>query len=179
MRSQALKKSPLQRFWSPAFLLTEEAHRRHGSFLESLDPRLSDLLTSRLQQARVVSSGICDGGVRFLGAHDGSAIDPVEVARVIAGHALLARSLIVPMQEPGFWVRATVIGAPRPVARPAFPLEHLRAVTGTEERPLETALAYLVRDGAIEIIRAPNGTRAALLLDGTLDENRFRPFLRA
>lgn len=159
-------------------MLSDETFVRHGNFIEVLEPRVSDLLTSRLYRSITVSRAIREGGVRVLGARDGGALDPVEVALTIVSHALIARSLIVSMRDPGFWVRSRVSGVPNPVARPAFPMVHLTSILGAGERPLETALSSLSGDRAIEVVRAPNGTRAVLLLDGALDEGRFLSFLR-
>lgn len=105
--------------------------------------------------------------------------DPLELFRLIASHAMMARSLLCSLRAPAYWVRRWSPDGSEKYARPALPETQLSDLLEVPTRQVAPALRPLLRDGALEIVRSPSGVRAVLMADGFVEEDRFRARLLA
>jgi len=109
----------------------------------------------------------------------GPIFDPIELFRLIASHAMIARSLICSLRTPAYWVRRGSPDGSERFVRPALPETQLSELLEAPTRQIGPALRPLLLDGAVEIVRSPSGVRAVLMADGFVEEDRFRARLRA
>lgn len=123
-----------------------------------------------------VSRAVRGGNVRQLSRSP--LADPLELVRLVASHAMAARSLLYPLQAPAYWVRRDGRAGDR-MFRPAFPETQLSELLRVPTRQVGPAIRPLLQDGAVELVRSPAGVRAILLLDGFVEESRLRARLRA
>jgi hypothetical protein len=137
----------------------------------------TDLSWWRLPNSARISRALRSGAVRSIGPS--RLADPIGLILLVGSHAMAARSLIYPLREPAFWVRRTAEGGFSRYHRPALPETQLSELLEVPTRQIGPALAPLLADGAIELVRSPRGVRAILLREDIVDEGRFRTRLRA
>jgi hypothetical protein len=139
--------------------------------------RAEEVYAWRMPHSSRLSRAVRAGTVRWIGS--GPLSDPLELFRVIASHAMMARSLLSPLRTPAYWVRRETSDGSERFFRPALPEVQLSELLEVPTRQIGPALRPLQRDGAVEIVRSPSGVRAILMTDGFVEEDRFRTRLRA
>lgn len=175
MRNQACEISGPGEALSDLFDLKGDgafAIERLGEF--DLDP--SEIRGWLMPNTARVSRAVRGGNVHQLSRSP--LADPLELIRLIASHAMAARSLLYPLRAPAYWVRRDGRAGGR-TFRPALPETQLSELLRVPTRQVGPAIRPLLQDGAVELVRSPSGVRAILLLDGFVEEGRLRARLRA
>lgn len=177
MRNQVCELSEAGPAWSCCFQLEAgPAYPLTGS-LSGFELKETDLSLWRLPGATRISRAVRSGSVQSISPERVS--DPISLLLLIGSHAMLARSLLYPLREPGFWVRRTEDGGWSYRHLPALPETQLSELLEVPTRQVTPALAPLLTDGAVELVRSPQGVRAILLCNDIVDESRFQSRLRA
>jgi len=177
MRNQVCELSQDGPAWSCCFQTEAGPALPWSDPLSSFAIRESDLSWWRLPVSARISRALRSGAVRPIGRSP--LADPVALILLIGSHAMAARSLLYPLREPAFWVRRPAEGGWSHYHRPALPETQLSELLEVPTRQIGPALAPLLEDGAIELVRSPRGVRAVLLREDVVDEGRFQTRLRA
>jgi hypothetical protein len=177
MRNQVCELSDAGLSWSCCFQLEAGPAYPWAGSLSGFDLRESDLSLWRLPNTTRISRAVRSGSVKTISPERVS--DPVSLLLLIGSHAMLARSLLYPLREPGFWVRRTEDGGWSHRHLPALPETQLAELLEIPTRQVAPALAPLLTDRAVELVRSPQGVRAILLRNDIVDESRFQSRLRA
>ena len=169
------------RIWLHAFRLDAgdpECARTESDLaiiVDQLATERVEILTGMLPHTHQVAAAIRAGTVQVL-RRDIEAPrlqDVIDLLRLISTHNRIARTRELRMRAPGFWFR----GEQRRI-HPVMPIQHLERLSGHSEAGLRQMLPLLATDGAIRILRDPEGFAGVLLVDGYVDDLQIRRFLR-
>lgn len=167
-----LSKFPL---WKNVFDMDgiEPGHAR--SFASDLTVKPEDIYTAKLRMTRDFYKSVESRNISVMPGCIGSFEKVIDILAIIGTFQNMARARLGDMVAPSFWVRK---GSALRDVRPAFAIEAAAKVCGMDVSMLRAGLVPLVKDGAIELIRSPDGVTAIVLAQGYIADNAFRRYYK-
>lgn len=161
--------------WAGLFDVRDDRSMHVGQLRQRLLVQRDDVLTAKLRTTVNFYKAVEDrafpvlpGGLANLGR-------VLDIFCVLATFDNLARARYGELRKPAFWVR---IGEGRRLLAPAMPIEEAARLTETKPSLLRASLVPMVKDGAVEFIRAPSGVNAILVTPGFVNTLSYRGLLQ-
>jgi len=178
MTTDNLEKAPLSEAvatWSGLFDLDGVSRHQSESLAYAMKVQRDDVLTAKLTQTVSFYRAVEAKAFSILPGCIGSLHEVLDIFCTLSTFDHLARAKFANVRKPIFWIRLSDEG--RNVV-PALPMEMAADICGIETSLLRASLIPFIKDGAVEIVRSPEGVAAIVLKTGFINDSQFRRYFR-
>lgn len=174
MTSETLKQdslAPIAQPWSGVFNMRDLVKHQTVFMINELTVNRDDVLTAKLSQTVRFYRAVEAKAFPVLPNSIGSLNAVLDIFCTLSTFDNLARSGFASPCKPAFWIR---VGEKRRVLAPVLPLSMAAKLCGVSEALLRASLVPLVKDGALELLRSPDGAAGILVKTGFINDISFR-----
>jgi hypothetical protein len=161
-----------QTFWSEVFDIDEGKIYDKGHLPRTLQVSRSLVLTAKLNVTVDFFKAMESQTFSRLPGNMGDLGSVLDVFTILATFDSLCRARYGELKQPSFWIRNK---ANRKLS-PVLQIDIAARMTGLTPASLRACLVPLIKDGAVEFVKAPDGVVGVRVNEGFLNDTKFKKY---